>query len=111
MMKMAMSPAAAALLRSLLGRAGVERDRILLTEFRSTDWQSLTFVGERHEIRFRIPGPDSKVTAARLLDGLEDAELEVWGHFVADITLADGPFNREDGSIELGIEALTVADS
>jgi hypothetical protein len=111
MMKMAMSPAAAALLRSLLGRAGVERDRILLTEFRSTDWQSLTFVGERHEIRFRIPGPDSKVTAARLLDGLEDAELEVWGHFVADISLADGPFNREDGSVELGIEALTVADS
>jgi hypothetical protein len=111
MMKMAMSPAAAALLRSLLGRAGVERDRILLTEFRSTDWQSLTFVGERHEIRFRIPGPDSKLIAARLLDGLEDAELEVWGHFVADISLADGPFNREDGSIELGIEALTVADS
>jgi hypothetical protein len=111
MMKMAMSPAAAALLRSLLGRAGVERDRILLTEFRSTDWQSLTFVGERHEIRFRIPGPDSKLTAARLLDGLEDAELEVWGHFVADITLAEGPFNREDGSVELGIEALTVADS
>ena len=111
MMKMAMSPAAAALLRSLLGRAGVERDRILLTEFRSTDWQSLTFVGERHQIRFRIAGPDSKVTAERLLDGLEDAELEVWGHFVADISLADGPFNREDGSVELGIEALTVADS
>jgi len=83
----------------------------IATEFRSTDWQSLTFVGERHEIRFRIPGPDSKLIAARLLDGLEDAELEVWGHFVADISLADGPFNREDGSVELGIEALTVADS
>jgi hypothetical protein len=83
----------------------------IATEFRSTDWQSLTFVGERHEIRFRIPGPDSKLAAARLLDGLEDAELEVWGHFVADISLAHGPFNREDGSVELGIEALTVADS
>lgn len=111
MMKMAMSPAAAALLRSLLARAGVERDRILLTEFRSTDWQSLTFVGERHEIRLRIPGPDSRVVAGRLLDGLEDAELEVWGHFVADIAVAEGPIHRENGSIELGIEALTVADS
>jgi hypothetical protein len=111
MMKMAMSPAAAALLRSLLARAGVERDRILLTEFRSIDWQSLTFVGERHEIRLRIPGPDSRVTAGRLLDGLEDADFEVWGHFVADITIAEGPTDREDGSIELGIEALTVADS
>lgn len=111
MMKMAMSPAAAALLRSLLARAGVERDRILLTELRSADWQSLTFVGERHEIRLRIPGPDSRVTVGRLLDGLEDAELEVWGHFVADITVTEGPIHREDGSIELGIEALTVADS
>jgi hypothetical protein len=111
MMKIAMSPAAAALLRSLLARAGVERDRILLTEFRSTDWQSLTFMGERHEIRLRIPAPDSEVIARRVLDGLEDAELEVWGHFVADIALADGPINRPDGSIELTIEALTVAES
>ena len=47
----------------------------------------------------------------RLLDGLEDAELEVWGHFVADIAVTEGPFTREDGSVELGIEALTVADS
>ena len=111
MMKMAMSPAAAALLRSLLGRTGVERDRILLTEFRSTDWQSLTFVGERHEIRLRIPAPDSRVTARRLLDGLEDVEIEVWGHFVADIAVSEGPIDRADGSVELGIEALTVADS
>jgi hypothetical protein len=50
MMKLALSPAAAGLLRSLLGRAGVDRDRILLSEFRSTDWQSLTFMGERHEM-------------------------------------------------------------
>ena len=59
MMRSALSVAAAGLLRSLLARAGVERDRILLTDFRSTDWQSLTFVGERHEIRLRLPGPDT----------------------------------------------------
>lgn len=61
--------------------------------------------------RLRIPGPDSRVVAGRLLDRLEDAELEVWGHFVADIAVVEGPIHREDGSIELGIEALTVADS
>ena len=38
MMKLAMTPAAAGLLRALLGRAGVDRNRILLTDFRSTDW-------------------------------------------------------------------------
>jgi hypothetical protein len=56
MMRLALSPAAAGLLRALLPRGGVERDRILLTEFRSTDWQSLTFTGEQHRIRLRVPG-------------------------------------------------------
>jgi len=56
MMKLGMSPAAAGLLRALLMRAGVERNRILLSDFRSTDWRSLTFTGERHRIDLRIPG-------------------------------------------------------
>lgn len=83
----------------------------MLTEFRSTEWQSLTFLGERHEIRLRIPAPGSDEVARRVLDGLEDAELEVWGHFVADIGAMEGPVVRADGSVELAIEALTVADS
>src|SRR5437867_2135756 len=40
MMKLALSPAAAGLLRALVARAGIDRDRILLTDFRSIDWQS-----------------------------------------------------------------------
>jgi hypothetical protein len=43
MMRLAISPAAAALLRALIARACADRDRILLTEVHSTDWQSLTF--------------------------------------------------------------------
>ena len=66
MMKLALSPAAAGLLRSLLARAGVDRDRILLTEFRSVDWQSLTFMGERHEMELRVPGPDASAPVDRL---------------------------------------------
>ena len=111
MMKIAMSPAAAALLRSLLIRAGVDRARILLTEFRSTDWQSLTFIGERHEIRLRIPPPDAETIASRLLDGISDAEFQVWGHFVADIAVVEEVIIRPDGSAELTIEALTIAES
>ena len=60
MTRLPMSPAAAALLRALLARTGLNRDRILLTDYRSADWQSLTFVGERHEMRFRIPGPNAE---------------------------------------------------
>lgn len=110
MMKLAMSPAAASLLRSLLNRAGVERSRILLTEFKSVDWQSLTFVGERHEIELRIPGPDAAAIAARLQDRLSEEEFHLNGHVVADIQLARPPVETRDGGITLAIEALTIAE-
>ena len=108
MMRLAMSPAAAALLRSLLSRAGIKRDRILLTEFRSTDWQSLTFIGEQHKIRLRIPAPDAGETVARLVNGLEDCEFSIGGHVVADVALDGDPQTNPDGSVSLAIEALTV---
>lgn len=110
MMKLALSPAAAALLRALLDRAGVTRDRIFLVSFLSTDWASLTFVGERHKIALRIPGPDAGPVAARLADGIEDAEWTIPGHLVGDIRLVAGPVAAADGSLSLDFEALTIAD-
>lgn len=109
-MKLALSPAAAGLLRALLARAGVERDRILLTEFRSVDWNSLTFSGERHVISLRIPPPDADLVAASLLNGLDEAEFVIPGQIVADIAVADKPIRSPDGSLSLKIEALTVAE-
>jgi hypothetical protein len=108
MMRIAMSVAAAGLLRELLRRGGVNRNRILLTEFRSTDWQSLTFIGEQHRIRLRIPAPDSAEIAASLVNGLEDAELSLPGHLVADLALAGELERNADGSISMTLEALTV---
>ena len=110
MIKIPMSAAASGLLRALLARAGVPRDRILLTEFRSVDWQSLTFVGERHEIRLRIPGPDADEIAVRLAEGLSDAEFRIPGQFVADIAVVGEPRLVEDGSIGIDIEALTITE-
>ncbi len=110
MMKLAMSAAAAGLLRALLGRAGVDRNRILLSNFRSTDWNSLTFAGERHEIALRIPGPGAAAVAALLMDGLEDADFVIPGQIVADIALVRAPTAQDDGGITLEIEALTVAE-
>jgi len=110
MMKLAMSAAAAGLLRALLARAGVDRNRILLSNFQSTDWNSLTFAGERHEIALRIPGPGSPAVAALLIEGLEDAEFAIPGQIVADIALARPPTPQPDGAITLEIEALTVAE-
>ena len=108
MMRIAMSPAAAGLLRALLARAGVDRDRILLTQFRSVDWQSLTFVGERHEFQLRVPAPDAPELLHRILAGLEDDELAIPGHFVADIGVAGEPGHHPDGSMTVALEALTL---
>ena len=110
MMKLAMSRAAMGLLRALIGRAGVPRDRILLTQWRSVDWQSLTFVGERHNISLRITGPHSDAIAKRLTTGLEDADLVIPGQIVADIAVAGEPKLCRDGSTELSLEALTIAE-
>lgn len=108
MMRMVISPAASALLRALLLRAAVPRDRILLTECRSTDWQSLTFLGERHEIDLHIPTPDALEICDRLVRGLKDAEFEIPRQVVADIAVVGGPHAQADGSLMLRIEALTI---
>jgi hypothetical protein len=105
-----MSAAAAGLLRALLARAAVERDRILLTELRSTDWQSLTFIGERHWLQLRVSGPDAVDVAHRIAAGIEDAEFRIAGHIVADILVAGPPRRDRDGSILVELEALTIVE-
>jgi hypothetical protein len=102
--------AATGLLRALIARADVSRDRILLIEWRSVDWQSLTFVGERHEFALRICGPNSPEIAGRLTDQLGEAQLHVPGQLVADIALSAPPSIEPDGSTLLTLEALTIED-
>ncbi|MEQ7873059.1 hypothetical protein ABDK56_03515 [Sphingomonas sp. ASV193] len=110
MMRPALSPAAAGLLRGLMARVGPDRNRTYLTDFRSVDWQSLTFTGERHEITLRVGGPDSEELVARLTDGLVDAEWAIPGHLVADVALQRPPLASRDGSTIVHLEALTLAD-
>jgi hypothetical protein len=110
MNRIPMSKAGAALLRALLSRALVKPDRILLTDYRSTDWQSLTFVGERHEMRFRIPGPDAEMTYSAITGDLTDAEFALPRQILADIAVFSGSNREADGSISFGLEALTIAD-
>ncbi len=108
MMKLAMSAAAAGLLRALLNRAGVDRDRILLSDFRSTDWQSLTFTGERHRIALRVPGPGAAAIADSLTRELGEAEFHIPGQIVADIGVEGAMIEHPD--VSLTIEALTIAE-
>lgn len=110
MMKIAMSPAASALLRALIARSGAERNRILLTDVHSRDWQSLTFTGERHHFALRVTGRDSKEAVGRMCAGLQEAEFSIPGVLVADIGVVGDPQRAPDGATELMIEALTVAE-
>ena len=122
MLRLAMSPAASALLRALLDRAGAPLDRILLTDVRSVDWQSLTFIGERHhrpsrrppgarhQLQLRIPGAGSGQIAERLCAGLEDAEFDIPGQIVADIAIRGEPARQPDGAVVIDIEALTIEE-
>jgi hypothetical protein len=110
MNRLAMSKAGAALLRALLSRTLVDPDRILLTDYRSSDWQSLTFVGERHEMRFRIPGPDAQRIYDSLTGNLTDDEFAIPRQILADIAVFGSPTTGSDGSISFALEALTIAD-
>ena len=94
----------------MIARAEVRRDRILLTDVQSVDWQSLTLTGERHQIGLRIAGPQSLDAVERMCAGLEDAQFNITGVIVADIAVADGPERLLDGSTRLTIEALTVLE-
>ena len=108
MNKIAMSQAASGLLRRLIGRAGVARNRILLTEVQSADWRSLTFTGERHQLQLRVTGSDAGEIVDRMCANLEDAEWSIPGHIVADIAVVGTAGKHADRSISLIIEALTV---
>ena len=110
MTRIPMSRAAASLLRALLSRAGKQSDRILLSECRSVDWQSLTFVGERHNLLLRFTGADARVLVEDFCSGLGDAEFAIPGQIVADIAVLGAPVREADGSISIAIEALTIVE-
>lgn len=110
MNRLPMSKAGAALLRALFARAVVDQNRILLTEYRSTDWQSLTFIGERHEMRFRIPAPNARAIYSRMVGDLTEADFAIPRQIVADVAVYEQPACERDGSISFGIEALTIEE-
>lgn len=109
MKRLLLSAAAAQLLRSLVTPTGIGRDRIVIGRFHSVDWQSLTFIGECHEISLRLRGPDPETALATLRNGLADAEWQLEGHVVADILIVRETA-AEDGSILVELEALTLSD-
>lgn len=105
-----MSAPAAALVRALLRRTDAPGDRILLTHCLSTEWRSLTFAGERHQLGFRIVGDGAVSLAEKLVCGIDEADLPIGRGFVADIAHTNRLAAQEDGSVLVELEALTLED-
>jgi hypothetical protein len=111
MIRPAMTPSATALLRAMLARCPASADRILLSNWCSVDWQSLTFAGERHQIGFVVHGDKALDLAKRWTDDLVEADLAVGrGRFVAEVAVSNAPVVCEDGSVLIEIEALTLTE-
>jgi hypothetical protein len=106
---MRMSGAATLLLHAVRQRACVANDRLIIGNVRSVDWQSLTFIGERHSFSLSLAPPDAAAAAARIGDGLADATWSLPGQLVADIVIV-GRDEADDGTITLAFEALTLRD-
>lgn len=105
MMRIHFSRAGAGLVRALIARAGEPADSARLVAYRATEWRSLTFDGERHEIRLRVTDERS---LRRMLDGLEEHEFDLGEDLVAEIAGRPTPGDA-GGAVELLIEALTVS--
>ena len=104
-----LSCAATQLLRSVMARTGLDPDRIIVGRFHSVDWQSLTFIGERHEISLKLSGPDPEAALNLLRAGLAEAEWALNGHVVADIVIV-GERVSGDGTAVVDLEALTLTN-
>ena len=88
---------------------------LVIENFESEPWASLTFTGMRHRLDVRLSGEEAHVADAydRLKALLADPPLHLPGHFVAELELIDSLGEiRPDGQMDLvvRIEALTIEE-
>lgn len=84
--------------------------RIAVDLLERTEWASVTFTGARHRLRLVLDGDGAVGAAADFLAAMNDLDLPVPGHIVADLALLAE--ERRDGGAYacLDLEALTIED-
>ncbi len=104
---------------SLLGdwlRGGTgARPALVIEEFETRPWASLTFSGARHRLVIRLSGPQLEVEHAydRLRALLVEPEISLPGHFLADLAIAEVEAEiHEAGGMTMSVtvEALTIEE-
>jgi hypothetical protein len=87
------------------------RPTLVVEDFDSEPWASLTFTGTRHSLLFRLEGPEEAVLGVRrrLCSRLEEPDLKLKGHFLADAELTDvSRESRECGRMSLCLRLLAL---
>ncbi len=88
---------------------------LVIEDFASEPWASLTFCGMRHRLDIRLsgPAPDVETAYRRLRSLLDEPAIELPGHFVAELQLTQKTEEfYQDGHMGLAvqIEALTIEE-
>jgi hypothetical protein len=91
-----------------------ELPSLTIENMTSEAWASVTFSGQRHRVDLKLRGHGAELDRMRerLRARLHDAEIELRGHVLVDMTLARAETCSEDGEevCRLSFEALTVED-
>ena len=97
-----------ALVRALERRIGGLAATLYAGPLTSRPWTSITFSGARLHLTLRIEGDEAGL-AARTLRSAEAEELQLNGHVLADLSIAET--GEEEGTLRLTLDALTVEKS
>lgn len=89
--------------------------RLVIEGFDSEPWASLTFSGTRHRLDIRLQGLRAEIGVAstRLRALLEEPDLVLPGHFLAEIEVVESIAEiHQDGlmSVAIQVEALTIEE-
>jgi hypothetical protein len=94
---------------------GGDGPSLVIEDFASEPWASLTFSGMRHRLDIRLAGLEAGVddAHARLRELLREPELDLPGHFLAELQLVEhvGEIHTDGHkSLAVRIEALTIEE-
>ena len=87
---------------------GVDMTPTMIERAVSRPWASALFEGRRHIVTLRLSGARAATRFRAFAEGIESAEWQVPGHFVADITIDDSRQEADEWWVELS--ALTIED-
>ncbi|WP_448586700.1 hypothetical protein [Thermaurantiacus sp.] len=94
---------------------GPDGPGLVIEEFASEPWASLTFTGARHRLAIRLRGEEAAVERAwdRLEALLTAPDLPLAGHFLADFEIGERTGVLDEAgnlTLTIRIEALTIEE-